>query len=238
MNSYSIFPLGDSAITISLGNCIDEEFNIKTLAIHDWLQARPFPGQLDVISAYSTVTVFYDPARAFLAGVGGPEGVYPWLEGLLRRAWEEAIPQAVDAGAGKLIELPVCYEGEYAPDLPQVAAQKGLSPEEVVRLHTAEAYRVYMIGFLPGFPYLGRLDDRLGVPRKPQPEPVRKGGVGIAGMQTGIYPLNSPGGWWIIGRTPAKLFDLDAEPPVLLQAGDRVRFRPITTAEYKHLSIC
>jgi inhibitor of KinA len=244
MNSYSIFPLGDSAITIDLGNCIDEQFNIKTIAIQDWLQARPFPGRFDVIAAYSSVTVFYDPAEAFLAGVGGSKGIYAWLEGLLRQAWEETAfaragtSDAPGGGPERLIEIPVCYEGEYAPDLPSVAAQKGVSPEEVVGLHTSAAYRVYMIGFLPGFPYLGRLDDRLGISRKQRPEAVRAGGVGIAGMQTGIYPLNSPGGWWIIGRTPVRLFDAGSDPPVLLRSGDQVRFRAISAAEFKRLSIC
>jgi len=238
MNSFSIFPLGDSAITIELGNCINEQFNIKTIAIQDWLQARPFPGRLDVIAAYSSVTVFYDPAGAFLAGVGGSKGVYAWLEGLLRQAWEEALPGSATVDPKRHLEIPVCYEGEYAPDLEAVATQKGLSPDEVIRLHTREAYRVYMVGFLPGFPYLGRLDDRLGIARKPQPRAVPAGGVGIAGMQTGIYPLNSPGGWWIIGRTPVRLFDAGANPPVLLRAGDQVRFRSIPAAEFRHLSIC
>lgn len=237
-SSYSIFPLGDSAITIDLGNCIDEYHNIKSIAIHEWLAARPFPGRLDVIAAYSSVTVFYDPVGLVLAGIAGPMGAYSWLEGLLRRAWEEAvaIPAGLPAAEPRMVDIPVCYEGEYAPDLERVAAQKGLSPEEVVGLHTAGRYRVYMIGFLPGFPYLGRLDNRLDIPRKPQPEVVRAGGVGIAGMQTGIYPLDSPGGWWIIGRTPVRLFDADAGSPALLRAGDQVRFLAIPSGAFREIS--
>ena len=127
-------------------------------------------------------------------------------------------------------------EGEYAPDLEWVATQKGLSPEEVIGLHVAELYRVYMIGFLPGFPYLGTVDERLRLPRKAQPVNVVAGGVGIAGMQTGIYPLNSPGGWQIIGRTPLILFDLAMDPPIRLQAGDQVQFYAVSSADFRDLS--
>lgn len=232
-SSYSVFPLGDSAITIDLGNCIDEYLNIKSIAIHDWLAARPFPGLQDIITSYSSVTIFYDPA-----GINGPDGAYSWLEGLLHQAWQEAGTPAppVTVARERIIDIPVCYEGEYAPDLELVAVQKKLSPLDIIDLHVGTSYRVYMIGFLPGFPYLGRLDDRLGIPRKPQPAAVRSGGVGIAGMQTGIYPLDSPGGWWIIGRTPVKLFDAGADSPALLQAGDQVRFISISAAEFRGIS--
>jgi inhibitor of KinA len=240
-SSYSIFPLGDSAITIDLGNCIDEHCNIKAIAIHDWLLERPFPGRLDILTAYSSVTVLYDPARVVAGGVNGPGGVYSWLEALLKRAWSEAtepVPDPEAAGETRIIDIPVCYEGEHAPDLQRVAAQKGLSPEEVIGLHTAEVYRVYMIGFLPGFPYMGRIDARLSLPRKSEPAPVRAGGIGIVGLQTGIYPMNSPGGWWIIGRTPVQLFDAAADPPVWLKAGERVRFHAISSTVFRKLSIC
>jgi len=232
--------LGDSAITIDLGNYIDEYHNAKSLAIQDWLTTRPFPGRLDIVAAYSSVTVFYDPAWMILAGVAGPGGIYSWLERLLQRAWEETDasfePAARPDGAGQTIEIPVCYAGEYAPDLEKVALQKGMSPKEVIELHIGELYRVYMIGFLPGFPYLGRLDTRIEIPRKPQPEAVRAGGVGIAGMQTGIYPLDSPGGWWVIGRTPVRLFDAGARSPALLRPGDQVRFLSISPADFREIS--
>ena len=131
---------------------------------------------------------------------------------------------------GREVPIPVCYEGEYAPDLEAVARQKGLSPGEVIDLHCSIEYRIYMIGFLPGFPYMGKIDPRIEIPRKMRPVPVIAGGVGIAGMQTGIYPLNSPGGWQIIGRTPLHLFNRHADPPVALLTGDRVRFYPVSTA--------
>ncbi|HXB06215.1 MAG TPA: 5-oxoprolinase subunit PxpB [Puia sp.] len=233
-SDFSIYPLGDSAITIDLGNSIDDQRNRTALALYEWLRAHPFPGLQDIIMAYSSVSVFYDLSALAAAEGRGAGEVYSRLEEMLRLAWKEVakdIP-AVDAG-GQLWELPVCYEGEYAPDIGFVAEQQGLSAGEVVELHTAVVYRVYMIGFLPGFPYLGTVDERLRVSRKPEPVAVRAGGVGIAGMQTGIYSLNSPGGWQIIGRTPVRLFEPHGDPPILVQAGDRVQFYPVSSAEFR-----
>lgn len=260
--SYSLFPLGDSAVSLDLGPVIDEHHNIRVQAIHDWLRRHRFPGMLDVIVAYSSVSVFYDPSAVRASGVTGARvtgglTVAAWVKALLVQAWAETEParsggvpepggddgrhgRAVTAGAaggsgrqsGRSFRIPVCYEGPYAPDLADVARQQELSVQEVIGLHTAGVYRVYMIGFLPGFPYLGTLDERLEVPRKKRPVPVAAGGVGIAGRQTGIYPLNSPGGWSIIGRTPIRLFDPAADPPVRLQTGDLVEFYPIPTEEF------
>ena len=240
-------------MTLDLGPCIEEYHNIRVQAIHDWLQAHRFPGLRDIIVGYSSVTVFYDPAVVRASGVAGAHGAAFWAEGLLIRGWEATGPGASHAGVGagpegdgaartimsrtgRSFRIPVCYEAEYAPDLGEVARRQGLSPEEVVKLHCAGIYRVYMIGFLPGFPYLGTVDRRLEMPRKARPVPVVAGGVGIAGQQTGIYPLNSPGGWSIIGRTPVRLFDPDITPPVLLQTGDRVEFYPILPDEFRRLS--
>jgi inhibitor of KinA len=241
LNSLTIFPLGDAAITLELGPCIDEHHNIRALAIHDWMQARRFPGILDIIVAYSSVSVFYDPAVVRASGVAGSQGVGSWVEELLWRGWvETGRPGASGGGAGSggrhPFRIPVCYEGNFAPDLEAVAERQGLSAREVIELHCAGIYRVYMIGFLPGFPYLGTVDQRLEVPRKARPVPVTAGGVGIAGKQTGIYSLNSPGGWSIIGRTPVKLFEPEADPPVFLRTGDRVEFYAISSGEFRRLS--
>ena len=261
MNSLTIFPLGDAAITLELGPCIDEHHNIRALAIHDWMQAHRFPGILDIIVAYSSVSVFYDPAVVWASGVAGTKGVGSWVEELLWRGWvETGRPGASGGGAGSvagdaagsgtearvgagsgserrhLFRIPVCYEGDFAPDLEEVAERQGLSAREVIELHCAGVYRVYMIGFLPGFPYLGTVDQRLEVPRKARPVSVTAGGVGIAGRQTGIYPLNSPGGWSIIGRTPVKLFEPEADPPVFLRTGDKVEFYAISPGEFQRLS--
>jgi len=232
--SFSIYPLGDSAITIDLGNSIDEQLNRQALAIHDWLQAHRFPGLVDIIIAYSSVSVLYDPTIVRASKVNCPHGAYNWLKGLLERAVGEVM--GVDARAssvkGHSFRIPVCYGGEYGPDLEWVARQKELSAEEVIRIHHSGSYRIYMVGFLPGFPYMGRTDSRLEIPRKDRPVPVMGGGVGIAGIQTGIYPLSSPGGWQIVGRTPVRLFDWQADPPIRFQCGDQVEFYPISREEF------
>lgn len=132
-----------------------------------------------------------------------------------------------------VIRIPVCYDPPYAMDLEQLAVQKGLSAVEVINKHMSRIYRVYMIGFLPGFSYMAGVDEQLWVPRKPQPVAVQAGSVGITGLQTGIYPVNCPGGWYIIGRTPVKLFDASAKVPVLLNAGDQVQFYRITKEEFE-----
>jgi inhibitor of KinA len=225
MNTTSIYPLGDSAMTLDLGNCIDEQLNTRALAVYGWLGAHPLEGITDRIIAYSSVSVFYDPT-----GTCDRTAVAEWL----LEAWQQtdfntSIPHQTHP---RDISIPVCYEGEYAPDLGEVARHTGLASEELIRLHISIEYRIYMIGFLPGFPYMGKVDPRLEMPRKMRPVPVIAGGVGIAGMQTGVYPLTSPGGWHIIGRTPLRLFDRQAYPPVLLRTGDRVRFYPVSTAEF------
>ena len=224
--SYAIFPLGDSAVTIDLGNCVDELYNIRALALHDWLQAHRFPGIRDVVMAYSSVSVFFDPVVVQASRVGE----------LLVQAWRETAVSGRGQAEGRTFRIPVCYEKEYAPDLEWVATQKGISTADVAELHCAVVYRVYMVGFLPGFSYMGSVDERLEVPRKPLPVNVVAGGVGLTGRQTGIYPLNSPGGWQIIGRTPVKLFDAATDPPVRLQPGDRVQFYPVSGAEFRELS--
>ena len=218
----SIYSLGDSALTLDLGNCIEEDLNARVLAVHDWLESHPLEGVFDRIVAYSSVSVFYDPTRIF-----DRTAVSAWLS----EAWHLTAAASL-RGDGRDIRIPVCYEGEYAPDLEAVAREKGISPGEIIEIHSSIAYRIYMIGFLPGFPYMGKIDPRLEVPRKPRPVPVIAGGVGIAGMQTGVYPLNSPGGWQIIGRTPVRLFDRNTDPPILLRIGDQVRFYPVSTAEF------
>jgi len=242
LTSYAIFPLGDSAITLDLGNIIDEHHNIQALAIQDWLRAHQFPGIHDIIVAYSSVSVFYDPAVLKASGIPGRYSAGRWVEGLMRKAVaESSLNAAAGAGSGQSADghsfrIPVCYEEDYAPDLRWVAGQKGLPVQRIVELHCAVIYRVYMIGFLPGFSYMGPVDERLWVPRKERPVPVGAGGIGIAGMQTGIYPLNSPGGWQIIGRTPLKLFDPARDIPVRLQTGDHVQFYPISSGEFQELS--
>jgi len=237
----SIFPLGDSAITIDMSDCIDEQVNRKAVAIGKWLQEHPDDGRLDIIVAYSSVSVFYDPVKVRLANLDFPEGAFGWMKHRLEEAWAEAQAQndgtaLVSSDSQQIIKMPVCYDGDFGPDLDSVAKSKGISMQEVIELHSSRVYRVYMIGFLPGFPYLAPIDERLAVARKVRPVPVMAGSVGIAGHQTGIYSLNSPGGWQIIGRTPIRLFDPSAADPVLLKTGDEVQFFPVTTQEFDHLA--
>jgi inhibitor of KinA len=252
--SFSIFPLGDSAITLDLGNRIDEQLNRKALAVGKQLEKLPVQGILDIIVAYSTVSVFYDPAVLNAEFCGCGEGVYynmrrrlveaaQWIlsgvgaggaeEAGNRRDSQELPASPEDDSDTIIIKVPVCYGGEFGPDLDEVARTKQISAEELILLHSARIYRVYMIGFLPGFSYLGTIDQRLEVSRKDRPVPVTAGGVGIAGNQTGIYPLNSPGGWQIIGRTPLTLFDARATTPVLFSIGDQVQFYPVTELEFR-----
>jgi len=223
-----ILPLGDAALVIHYGERIDPLVNARVLASADWLRAAAWPGIVDIIPAYATLTVCYDP-DVWLADELG-ERLAPLLSAARSRD-----PQP-SGDTRTPVEIPVCYEGEFAPDLDAVCAHTGLDATEVVRRHHAAEYRVYFIGFMPGFPYLGGLDPALTVPRRATPRiAVPAGSVAIGGQQTGIYPLATPGGWHLIGRTPLQLFDAARASPCLLRAGDRLRFVPVTRTRYRRL---
>lgn len=216
-----IFSLGDGAVTIDLGNQLSEALNGKVLAMNQWLQLHPFTGQKDIITAYSSLTLVYDPTL-IKAYYRPAHTIYEWVQQRLLDAYQQA-----DAMVGPVPvrhQIPVFYGGLDGPDLAPLAASRGLSVEEVIHIHTATVYRVYLIGFLPGFAYLGEVDASIAQPRKEKPAPVAAGSIGIAGSQTGIYPLASPGGWNIIGRTPLQMFNPLSQIPVLLKAGDEVVF--------------
>lgn len=222
---YTIFPLGDSAATIDLGNTINEFLNDKIIAMQQWMLAHPFAGQKDIIVAYSALTIIYDPVQIRQPG----KTVFERVKEQLQTAFNQSTIQPVNQSP--VIRIPVCYHEDYALDLQSMAAAKQISVEEIIALHTAATYRVYTIGFLPGFSYMAEVHEKLMMPRKPWPAQVPAGSVGIAGAQTGIYPLNSPGGWHIIGRTPVKQFDANSKELVRLKVGDRVQFFPITKKE-------
>jgi inhibitor of KinA len=228
-NQYKIFPLGDAAITLDMGNIINEAFNQKVLSMQLWLLDHPFEGMKDCLIAYSSLTVQYNPVTV-KKHYNLQTTVFDWVAAYLKRAFEKSV-QTVQA-VREVIQIPVCYEGIYAPDLPTLAQQRQLTEQEVVNIHTDAIYNVYMIGFLPGFSYMGEVNERIAAPRKQHPTQVMAGSVGIAGSQTGIYPLNSPGGWQIVGRTPLRLFDPFVPEPVKLQAGDKVQFYAITKQEF------
>jgi inhibitor of KinA len=176
---------------------------------------------IEWVPSYTAVTVLYHPAEVTY------QRLVQSLERLAEQLDEEPLPQP------RIISLPVCYGGEYGPDLEALAELCGKTPEEVIRIHSTAEYVVYMMGFAPGFPYLGGLPNEIAAPRLATPRSlVPAGSVGIAGEQTGVYPIATPGGWRIIGRTPIPLYDPTRNPPVLLKAGDRLRFRPINQTEY------
>lgn len=231
-SGYTIFPLGDCALTIDFGHVIDKEVNKRVLALFRQLKSLPFPGITDVVPAYGSLSVYYDTV-AILREAEEDKTAFEMMSEAMRQLLEGEHLSAIDVSP-RHIRVPVCYAPRFAPDLETLANERGLTTEEVVHLHTTGVYRVYMLGFLPGFAYMGEVDERIAMPRKDTPQRVAAGGVGIAGRQTGIYPLGSPGGWQIIGRTPLKLFHRKDEHPVLFSPGDTVTFYSITEDEFAH----
>ncbi|MEA3207746.1 MAG: inhibitor of KinA [Chthoniobacter sp.] len=231
-----ITPLGDCALLVRVRDRIAKvpsETLREVLAVLRRLEIARVPGVIELAPAYTTVAVFFDPVRVVAAGAP-PDAVFDWLAERIRQG-VEGVPEA-DGGVrtARLVEIPVCYGGEFGPDLDEVARHTGLTADEIVRRHHAVEYCVHGLGFTPGFPYLSGLSPELAVPRRATPRTaVPAGTVAIGGAQTGIYPLRSPGGWRLIGRTPRTLFSVQQEPPALLRPGDRVRFRPITRDEFE-----
>jgi inhibitor of KinA len=226
---YTIFPLGDSAATIDLGNTINEFLNDKIIAMQQWMLTNSFAGQKDIIVAYSSLTIIYDPL-VIRQHFHPSSSVFAWVSQKLQDAFNQSTIQPINPST--IIRIPVCYADEFAMDLNTMAEEKNIPAREIIEMHTAATYRVYTIGFLPGFSYMAQVHEKLISPRKPRPVPVAAGSVGIAGVQTGIYPLNSPGGWHIIGRTPVKQFDAEDKELVKLKVGDRVQFYSISREEY------
>ena len=232
-----IEPLGDSALLVRV---VEEFHPEKSLdAVLRALQALEFaaiPGVIELAPAYTTIGVFFDPAR-----IARNDGKSSVLEAF-KTGIEHAIQTASQAGRFRvaptaIIEVPVCYEDEFAPDLADVAQHTGLSHEEVIHRHSDATYRVTCVGFTPGFPFLSGLPRELATPRRAAPrKEIPAGAVAIGGTQTGIYPRKSPGGWNIIGRTSLRLFDVLRNPPALFHAGDCVRFRKISRSEFEQFS--
>jgi len=228
-----ITPLGDTALILELGTVIDESTHRRVQATWQTLRAAPLPAVKELVPAYTTVSVLYDPVTAVQAGAPAG-GIVEWLGGVIRQRIKS--PPKMEKASPRTVEIPVCYGGEFGPDLGVVARHAKLSPEEVIARHSKPEYLVYLIGFAPGFPYMGGLPRELNTPRHAKPRmAVTPGSVGIAGNQTGIYPLGTPGGWNLVGRTPLRLFTPEKDPPVLLGAGDRVKFRGISSGEFARL---
>jgi inhibitor of KinA len=236
----TLAPLGDSAVVVTLGTSIDESTLVRVRSLVAELELEKSSAIIDVVPAYATVTVFYEIAPR---GVS-PEDPYARICRVVTdcmKKVEDRWPDLVRANLEKsesaepvrTVEIPVCYGGEFGPDIDEVARHGGVTAEEVAALHSGVMYDVHAIGFTPGFPYLAGLVDKLHTPRRGTPRlSVPAGSVGIGGRQTGIYPLSSPGGWQLIGRTPRPLFDVRQESPALLRVGDRVKFKRITAEEF------
>lgn len=231
-----IRPCGDRALTIEFGDAIAPDINDRVFDLYHRMLASPPEGLTWMVPSFASLLVEFDPDRTSLRALS---------EVLLREAEGTADPEERNAAGGmnpegkavpsprRIWEIPCCYSERFAPDLPSVAEHAGLTEEEVVRLHCSADYRIYMLGFLPGFVYLGGLDPRIACPRLPSPrKKIPKGAVGIGGSQTGIYPLESPGGWRLIGSTPVPMYDPSREDPVFCRPGDFIRFVPITTCDY------
>jgi inhibitor of KinA len=222
-------PLGDRAVTITLGSTIDEATHRLVRAAASRIAERRIHGLVDLVPAFASITVHYEPADV----IAGAYDALPYDRIVAELEASLANLSTVDGSPPRLVEIPVCYGGELGPDLADVARLHDLSTDEVVRLHAAGDYLVYMIGFMPGFAYLGGLSQRIATPRRQSPRTaVPAGAVGIGGEQTGVYPMVSPGGWNLIGRTPLRIFDVAREEPALLATGDRVRFAPISREEF------
>lgn len=215
MEAAMLRRLGDSAIAVEFSQAIDPRLNARVLAIGEQVRREGHDGVRDVIEGYCSVTVVFDPLRTDIGR----------LTAALETAAAEEPPTDDD---GPSITLPVRYGGTYGPDLADVAKQAGCTVEEVVALHTEPTYRVYLLGFLPGFAYLGQVPDAISAPRRARPRlRVPAGSVGIAGRQTGVYPIDSPGGWQLIGHCPLRIFDRSRPDPFLLHPGHRVRFQAV-----------
>lgn len=207
---------GDALVLVEFDARIDPAINRRAVALAEAIAAARVTGVRDVVPAYSSVGVHVDPLRLDLAA----------LDAVISHEWDRAAEPGEAPAA--VVEIPVCYGGRFGPDLDEVAAFARLTPDQVIATHAGGTYRVYMLGFLPGFAYLGGVDVSIAMPRRQSPRTaVPAGSVGIAGAQTGVYPTESPGGWRLIGRTPVAMFDVARARPALLQPGDLVRFVPV-----------
>ena len=216
-----ILPSGDCALTVEFSNSISEEVNGRIRLFYENIKKDALQGITDLVPAFCSVLISYDPR------VISYKTLCSRLEKYL------SMTDGVISNRKKIVSIPVCYEAEYGPDLAFVAEHAGLSEEEVIKIHTSKDYLIYMLGFQPGFPYLGGLDERIFTPRLSTPRTlIRAGSVGIGGEQSGLYPLASPVGWQIIGTTPVKAYNPQKNPSIPYEAGDYIRFYPISKERF------
>ncbi|WP_162297816.1 5-oxoprolinase subunit PxpB [Halalkalibacillus sediminis] len=221
MRDKSILPLNDQAITVSFGEKIDPDIRLEVQSFYQFIKDKNLSYIIDIVPTYTNVTIFFNRS----------EINFRTFEKILNEQLDSFSLNDIDL-QGKLVHIPVLYDGE---DLDRVAKHHSCEVEDVVNRHMSKDYPVYMIGFLPGFPYLGGLDERLITPRLDSPRrSVEAGSVGIANNQTGIYPLESPGGWNLIGRTPVQIYQPELKEPFLFKVGDVVKFYEVNLSEYQH----
>lgn len=221
---FYLYPLGERGVVLEYGTSIHPSIQKKIQLVSSFFEKNQPAWMIEFIPAFTTITILYDPMRL----------TYNEACAVIK----SCISTIDHSGPSepRMIDIPVCYGGQMGPDIENVAKYNGLTTDEVIQIHSSGDYLVYMIGFSPGFPYIGGLSEKIATPRKESPRskiPARS--VGIAGLQTGIYPIETPGGWQLIGRTPTELFLPSRKEPSLLRAGDRIRFIPITIEEYKEL---
>lgn len=224
MQEVKILTAGDSSVLIEFGKTISPEINRKIMAIVQIIREQHIEGIVDMIPAFCSLLINYDPR------VITYEQITERITAILKMEVKS------EEAKKTVVEIPVCYGGKYGPDIDTIAENAGLSVEEVIQIHSSRDYLIYMLGFLPGFSYLGGLDERIHTPRLANPRlKIAAGSVGIGGSQTGIYPMDSPGGWQLLGMTPVKTYDPDREVPILYEAGQYIRFVPIDEKEYERI---
>lgn len=222
---WQIHAAGDAAIVVRFPPRIDPLVNSRAIDLAETVSRTRYPGVRDVVPTYRAVTIYFDPLLTEVDAL---------IADLHARLEDQRVASVT---IGRRLTVPVCYGGEFGPDLSDVARHARGTEAEVIALHTGREYRVYMLGFLPGFAYMGVVDERIALPRHPRPRlSVRGGSVGIAGSQTGVYPVDAPGGWRLIGRTPVRAFDEHRDEPFFFRPGDIVRFEPVSEERFHELA--
>jgi len=234
INDIHFFQISENAISLEFGNDINEEILGRIAGLNQWIKRNPFAGLLSTIPAYTTLTLYFNPVGLMndfnLKGSTTLDKISRYIKSL---NVETNTDQEVYR---EIIKIPVCYDLTFGFDLQELSSFYQLKKEEIIDIHSSAVYTVYMIGFVPGFPYLGGLSEKLTATRRQNPRSaIPAGSVGIAGQQTGIYPLETPGGWQIIGRTPLKLFNVNRQKPSLLKAGDKLKFEQISLREFEQI---
>lgn len=223
-----ISQISETAALVEFGREISETINKKVRTFCAYLDEKPFHGMMEYVPAFASVSVIYNPLDM------NSEAPYEVVKSILDNIIAKLDFSSVDEE--NIVEIPVCYGGEFGQDIGEVAKINNISVDEVIKIHSEGKYLVYMLGFAPGFPYLGGMSEKIAAPRRETPRTaIPAGSVGIAGMQTGVYPIETPGGWQLIGKTPLKLFDLERKSKSLLKSGDIVKFYPISYEEYVQL---